>query len=478
MNTLQATLNTLILLLSMHFLMTIGFAQAPDTVWTRTFGGEENDEGRAIQPTNDGGFIVCGSTYSFGAGNSDVYLIKTNSIGDTLWTRTYGGNLYDEGNALQPTSDGGFIVCGTSLSFDSGHADVYLIKTDGEGITVWTKTLLGEHNIKANAIRQTSDGGFIITGCYQYVTNGGSDTNVVCLIKTDADGNQVWSKPLGEGEGNDVLQLSDGKYIVTGYINGTAGLIKTNEYGMRLWYREFHEPDSYAIGYSLQKTYDGGYIIAGFTYNFNSLISDAYFIKTNSMGIKQWSKTYSYGVARSILQTSDGGYISTGGIDGHVFLLKMDSVGNTRWIKTYGEVVVYNLVQMNNGGLIIAGYTTNTAGNHDVYLMKTAPLTNIIEQYQPSNVVSYSLEQNYPNPFNPKTTLSFVIGHSSLVTVKIYNLYGQEVAMLVNKQIEAGEHNVEWNAEKFPSGMYFYRLNISQDGILRYTETRKMILLK
>jgi hypothetical protein len=102
--------------------------------------------------------------------------------------------------------------------------------------------------------------------------------------------------------------------------------------------------------------------------------------------------------------------------------------------------------------------------------------TGIVESDNtPSQI---ELLQNYPNPFNPKTTLSFVIGHSSLVTVKIYNLYGQEVAMLVNKQMEAGEHSVEWNAEKFPSGMYFYRLSVTNEYNQAKTQVKKMILMK
>jgi hypothetical protein len=111
-------------------LVTLSHAQQR---WTRTYGWTLDDYGQSVQQTSDGGYIVAGYTYSFGAGNRDVYLIKTNASGDTLWTKTYGGTLWDYENSVQQTSDGGYIIAGSTASFGAGNYDVYLIKTDANG---------------------------------------------------------------------------------------------------------------------------------------------------------------------------------------------------------------------------------------------------------------------------------------------------------------------------------------------------------
>ncbi|MBN2466003.1 hypothetical protein JXD38_10325, partial [candidate division WOR-3 bacterium] len=104
-----------------------------DSLWTRTYGGTEVDEGFSVQQTADGGYIVAGATWSFGAGGFDVYLIKTGAQGDSLWTRTYGGTREDVGKEVRQTTDGGYIIAGRTYSFGGADEDVYLIKTDSLG---------------------------------------------------------------------------------------------------------------------------------------------------------------------------------------------------------------------------------------------------------------------------------------------------------------------------------------------------------
>jgi len=155
-----------------------------DTIWTKTFGGTGN--GYSVRQTSDGGYIIAGYTSSFGAGGYDVYLIKTNANGDTIWTKTFGGTGNDCGYSVQQTLDGGYIIAGYTSSFGAGGYDVYLIKTDANGNAVWTKTFGGNDNDYGRSVQQTSDGGYIITGYTASFGAGGSD---VYLIKTDANGN-------------------------------------------------------------------------------------------------------------------------------------------------------------------------------------------------------------------------------------------------------------------------------------------------
>ncbi|MBI4722918.1 MAG: T9SS type A sorting domain-containing protein [Candidatus Stahlbacteria bacterium] len=165
--------------------MSIFFADVNAEEWTKTYGGDGGDCGYSVQETKDSGFIITGYTYSFGAGSFDVYLIKTNSEGDTLWTRTYGGDGWDWGYSVQETKDGGFIIAGNTYSFGVGEDDVYLIRTNSAGDTLWTKTYGGDKEDGGYSVQETKDSGFIITG---YTYSFGAGSYDVYLIKVDEAG--------------------------------------------------------------------------------------------------------------------------------------------------------------------------------------------------------------------------------------------------------------------------------------------------
>jgi len=213
------------------------------TSWWRTYGGTNQDWGYSVQQTADGGYIVAGATKSYGAGNEAVYLIKTNASGDTLWTRTYGGASADCGYSVQQTSDGGYIITGYTYSFGAGapdSANVYLIKTDTSGDTLWTRTYSGTGNDYGRSVQQTADGGYIIAGYTHYFGMGPPDSTNVYLIKTDASGDTLWTKTYGGTSpdfGYSVQQTADGGYVIAGYTASFGAgdddvyLIKTDSLG-------------------------------------------------------------------------------------------------------------------------------------------------------------------------------------------------------------------------------------------------------
>ena len=195
--------------------------------WQKTFGGSYWDEGHSVQQTADGGYIIAGYyTYSFGEKfYSDVYLIKTDPNGNLQWEKTFDGSDWDEGHSVQQTADGGYIVAGFYRYFfdDGSYSDVYLIKTDPNGNLQWEKTFGGISYDKGYSVQQTTDCGFIITG---FTNSFGAGSSDVYLIKTNSDGNSVWQRTfggIGYDEGHSVQQTADGGYIIAGDTSAGGG---------------------------------------------------------------------------------------------------------------------------------------------------------------------------------------------------------------------------------------------------------------
>jgi len=184
--------------------------------WAKTYGGTDYDWARSVQQTSDGGYIVAGGTWSFGAGSWDIFLIKTDANGNIQWAKIYGGTDWYDAYSVRQTSDGGYIVAGETRSFGAGNYDIFLIKTDANGNLQWAKTYGGTDLDWAYSVQQTSDGGYIVAGTTGSFGAGWGD---IFLIKTDANGNIIWAKTYGGTDGDgaiSVQQTSDGGYIVAG----------------------------------------------------------------------------------------------------------------------------------------------------------------------------------------------------------------------------------------------------------------------
>ena len=454
----------------------------------RTYGGTQNDYGFSVKETQDGGYIIAGITWSFGAGSADVYLIKTDSVGDIVWTKTYGGTSEDCGLSVQETQDGGYIITGKTESFGSGSSDVYLIKTDGAGAIVWTKTYGNIDEDIGWSVQETQDGGYIIAG---WTTSFGGVYGDFWLIKTNAVGNTVWTKTYGGtgwDEGHSVQETQDGGYIIAGSTEsfgaGSADvyLIKTDAAGNTVWTNTFGGTDDDG-GFSVQETQNGGYIIAGTTFSFGAGSGDVYLIKTDAAGAAIWTKTYG-GTdnegGSSVQETQDGGYIIAGGPwpfgtgSGDVYLIKTDAAGATVWTKTYGgtdDDGGWSVQETKDGGYIIAGVTRSFgAGWYDVYLIKTDSLGNTevgIEEGEglPLTVI---LHPPLPNPFSSSLSITYGLPEPSQVELSVYDLAGRLIDTLANGTVSTGEHTTVWNPDPSLSvGCYLIMLDADGDRAVR-----------
>jgi len=462
----------------------------------RTYGGGFSDVAHSVVQTLDGGYAIAGFTWSSGAGVSDVYLIKTDSLGSVLWDSTYGGISYDVGYSLQQTSDGGYVITGYTRSSGAGLSDVYLMKTDSLGNTLWDTTYGGDSIDIGNSVVQTSDGGYIIAGETQSIDPGISD---VYLIKTDSLGSVVWEMTYGGASddlGYSVQQTSDGGYIIAGltYSFGTSGgdvyLIKTDSLGGVVWDTTYGGI-LYDAGHSVQQTSDDGFIIGGHTSSFGAGLGDVYLIRTDSLGTVLWDTTHggdSSDVGLSVVQTLDEGYVvagytwSFGSSEYDVYIVKTDSLGSVLWERTYGDSVDdrgYAVQQTVDGGYIVAGYTRSMgAGVNDVYLIKTdanGMVVGLEEQGSTFKVEGSraKLLQNMPNPFLGSTVITYSLPVPGRVKLQIYDVSGRFVETLVDEEQVAGIYAFRWEAADKATGMYFCRLEASD-----FTDAKKMILLR
>ena len=355
---------------------------AGQVTFERVYGGSRTDIAYSVRQTPDGGYIVAGETRSFGAGGVDVWLVKTDSLGDTVWTKTYGDPTRNRAYCLQSTVDGGFVIVG--LTGGLGE-DVYIIKIDSLGDTLWTQSYGEPGDDRGYCIQQTLDGGYIIAGHAHFMGPGTGD---IWLLKTDSFGDTIWTRTYGDTLleiASSVQQTIDGGYIVSGLTLAEPDfglwLLKTDSLGDTVWTRVY---GGYADrGYSVQQTTDGGYIIAGQHFN-GPGGGELWLLKTDSLGDTLWTRIYGGPrgeFASSLQQTPDGGYILAGNTSSFgaggpdVYLIKTDSLGDTLWTRTYGgtrQDMGWSIQQTSDGGYVIAGHADSFGeGFSDFYLIKT-----------------------------------------------------------------------------------------------------------
>jgi predicted secreted protein len=287
---------------------------------SHTYGGVLDDIGWDILEVSTGGFVLSGETESFGAGDFDAWLIRVDASGNHLWNHTFGGTYDEWGWSVIEVSTGGFAISGRTASLGAGSSDVWLIRTDADGNELWNKTYGGIYSDVGRELVEVSGGGFAIIGATQSYGSGSSD---VWLIRTDADGNELWSRTFGgltSDSANGLIEVSTGGFAIVGRTQSFGAgatdlwLIRTNANGNSLWNQTFGGL-SLDEGQSLVEISTGGFAITGFTGSSGAGVEDLWLIFTDTSGTSLVNYTFGgteFDIGNSIIEVSTDGFLIVG----------------------------------------------------------------------------------------------------------------------------------------------------------------------
>ena len=475
-----------------------GACQEPDTVWTRTFGTSIGEGAYAINRTSDGAYIVTGEAETYYFGPKDLYLLKIDQNGDSLWTRRYGGFATNViGRSVTETSDGGFAAAGYAGINETN--EVYLLKTDSQGDFEWDAGFGPTPDNRSHCIRETSDGGFIIAG-QAWVVHGAFGSYDAYIIKTNAQGGMEWERFIG-GDMNDfalsVCELQDGGFVAAGATQSfdvwDAYLFRLSAAGDSVW-AVTRGGEAADEATDIMELPDGsGLVFTGVSVAPGRGDADVYLAGIDPDGQLLWSETYGgqnddYG--QSLARTPDGGYIITGmtasfsSFSWNVYVIRTDSQGGEMWSRTFGEDGDdrgHGVVQNPDGSFAVAGWTTSYgAGWLDVYLIKfEGDLTGTQPEVRMTIPADFALSQNYPNPFNARTVIPYALKAESKVSLSIYSITGELVTTPLDEVNQpGGDYRFIWDGadgkgQAVSTGIYVYQLRVGDR-----LQTKTLTLIK
>ncbi len=465
-----------------------------DTAYIHTYGGAENEKLFQIKEAPGNTFISVGYTGTYGHGNSDIYLLKTDSAGNKIWSKYIGDTGVEWGYSVVVTSDNGFAIAGYTSSVGAGGYDVLVVKTNSLGDILWQKTFGGTDWDFGYAIKETSEGGLLIAGKTYSYGAGGADAYI---IKTDNTGNLIFENTYGgEGEevANDIIIDSDGNYIFTGEtsntVNGKVDLLlqKINSDGDEIWAQAFGDSLN-EVGYSLVQTQDLGYAMAGYCESYTAEGDKEIFnIKADNSGTFMWQQVYGHATlpdeAKTVFELSSGellysGYTSNGAGGTDVFAYLASAGGWwTPASASYGSArdeVVYSGIYSSNNTFYLVGFTESplwSSGLSDGMIIISDTILSPIQNIIIYDDFTLSVEESplssakhlniYPNPFSENTSIYFPQEiNVSEISLTIFDAIGREVNFnetILNNRIDISFRNLS-------EGIYFMSV-FSTDNIL------------
>ena len=431
--------------------------------WSLSLGGTGYDCGYCVQQTSDGGFVIAGLSESYGAGDGDAYIVKTDASGNELWHQVYGGPDNDYFNSIQQTADGGYIAAGMTTGYGDPAGDVYVVKTDASGVVEWIRHPGGNSMDEGRSVVITSDGGYVTAG---YTESFGAGMSDIYLIKYDTLGNLEWELTEGTADnerGYSVAECSDGGFVVAG-MKSTGGM--GSEDILLVRFGEAIPPD-YELTLTplnppIQIPANGG------TFDYNILVDN------NAMS----TLTIDFWIMATLPNGDEiGPFIQVNDLTINALasltrdrsqMIPMRAPAGiyqyTAYAGQYPGVITgesgFNFEKMTTGD---GGMTVNGWDNYG----------NEFDDTPIEVADDHLLLTAYPNPFNNQSVISMSIGQAGSVQLTVYDIQGREAAELYNGYAAAGLHQLPFDGSGLTSGVYFVRLQSGSE-----IQTIKLLMVK
>ncbi len=365
---------------------TISFSGYCQTFYQKIYGDASSNKAFSVISLSNGDIVISGQTGSTPT-TKDVFLMRTDSLGNMIWTKSYGTAQSEEGRVCKQTPDGGFIISGYS---SSTNVDAALIKTDANGVLQWSKKYGGTGNDFAWPLDITNTGEIYFAGWSSSTIYGGLYD--AFIVKTNNTGDTLWTKMLGtasEDYFRGLATTSDGGCIAVGETNGWSSnydvnVVKLNSSGATMWTKILGTVSDVDYAWTVKQTSDGGYIIGGNS-GVNSGTGDILLIKLDASGNIVWSKMIGDGnvalnTCRSIIETSTGNYLMAGytGIGGgneEGLIIMLNNTGDTLWTRQYAPGIqaehIRFISELSSNKFIASGYSSSVGTDaEDVFLLK------------------------------------------------------------------------------------------------------------
>jgi len=464
-------------------------------IWRKVLGGERYDVINSIKVTTENEYILVGTSESSGNGNQDVWIIKLDISGNILWDKYYDWGMNEIGHSIQELSNNNFIIVGSSVPFSGSDSNVRVFKIDSNGNEVWSYQYGGYDEEFGYSIISTSDGGYAIAGSTKSYVVENEFWSDLFFLKIDENGLEEWFKNFGTQDadkGNTVFQGSDGSFYIGGQSGGNGTdynyyVVKTDANGTEIWSKIFN------IAWGIGSGHDNvakilplndDIIIMGTVDSFANSGSEIGILKIDYNGNILLEKKIGYetgtNIGMDIIQSDEGFTIV-----GHTFDINdNDNIFDIWLLKTdlnfnsCIESFEYDYDCLCNPNSF-EDECDICNGSGAIYLCTNGELTCSQEDC-PDLALNglplsekYGILSNFPNPFNPSTTISFSIPKLGLITITAYDLRGKEIEILTNTNLNPGNYSIDWNATSYPSGIYLIRMDSGD-----FTQTQKVVLIK
>jgi len=458
------------------------FSQQPDSLWEYHYGGTLDDQGFYAIEGEKGEYIVVGKTKSNSNGGYDAYILKLDAQGTIIWEKSYGGPNEEQIVSICPALYGGYVITGYVLS------DVWLLWISEDGDSLGSVTYGGPSSDQGLCIIPNIDQGYTVSATYG---TGFTMGDQVWLMKLDLAGDTVWTRKYGgqsQDYGEEVIQTSDGGYIIAGRSYTTAvpeasdaWAIKTNANGDTTWTRKYGGNDE--DNFNCVAETDDGYVFAGITRSFGPGIYAVYAVRTDDKGDTLWTRTYGgtgVNLCFDIDETDEGNFVLSGytnsfGSSNDTYLLEIDPAGNLIWEASYGHPeaneIIYGCQATSDGGFIATGRTTYySAYKEEVIVLKLGPPGSGTEDHLISRNPWLTV---FPNPVTSSMTIRFENPGPAPTSLEIFNAMGQSVRKLIDDEMIMGQKEVKLDAGNFTPGIYYISLKD-----LKRCESQRIIVIR